>query len=187
MTTPEDNKATAASTSIDAASLPHIEIQQVGAEQPEALDMIRQLFTDYVYALPVDIAFQDVESELKLLPGKYAAPQGALLLVTVDGQAAGCIGIRPESDDACEMKRLYVDDRFRGLKLGQLLVETALRHAQTLGYTTMRLDTLESMIPARRLYESFGFREIAAYIYNPLDGALFMEVNIHEAVETLQT
>lgn len=186
MMTPEENKTTAISASSGASSQPNIQIQQVGAEQPEALDTIRQLFTDYVYALPVDIAFQDVEAELKQLPGKYAAPHGALLLATVNGQAAGCIGIRPETGDACEMKRLYVAEEFRRLKLGRLLVEAAMRQAQHLGYARMRLDTLERMIPARRLYESFGFKEIDAYIYNPLDDVLFMEVDIDEVLERLQ-
>ncbi|MEW4369821.1 GNAT family N-acetyltransferase [Paenibacillus kandeliae] len=187
MTTPEDNKTTAISASSDASVQPNIQIQHVGAEQPESLNTIRQLFTDYVYALPVDIAFQDIEAELKQLPGKYAAPHGTLLLATVDGQAAGCIGIRPETGDACEMKRLYVAEEFRRLKLGRLLVEAAIHEAQRLGYAKMRLDTLERMIPARRLYESFGFREIDAYIYNPLDDALFMEVKIDEVLKRLQT
>jgi ribosomal protein S18 acetylase RimI-like enzyme len=44
----------------------------------------------------------------------------------------------------------------------------------------MRLDTLTTMESAVALYRSFGFRDIAPYIFNPIQGALFMERDLDE-------
>ncbi|MGA9121312.1 MAG: GNAT family N-acetyltransferase, partial [Bacteroidota bacterium] len=38
--------------------------------------------------------------------------------------------------------------------------------------------TLASMTPARALYASFGFVEIAPYRYNPIQGARYMELDL---------
>ncbi|MED1724365.1 hypothetical protein [Brevibacillus parabrevis] len=47
--------------------------------------------------------------------------------------------------------------------------------AEQLPYDFMRLDTLATMTSAQALYRAFGFYETTPYIYNPLEGAMFME------------
>ena len=74
------------------------------------------------------------------------------------------------------MKRLYTRPQFRGLRIGKTLCEEVIVRARRLGYERMRLDTLPSMAQAKGLYISLGFREIAPYRFNPVEGSSFMEI-----------
>ena len=74
------------------------------------------------------------------------------------------------------MKRLYVRDRFRGHGLGRALALAVMDVARTIGYRSMRLDTLPQMGTAQALYDSLGFRDIPPYRFNPIPGSRFLEI-----------
>ncbi len=148
----------------------------IPAETPEQLSRVRYLFSRYEQFLGVDLCFQEFEAELASLPGKYAPPDGRLVLATEGGQAAGCVAIRKIDDGVCEMKRLYVRPEFRSCGLGRRLAREMIRHAVEAGYAAMRLDTLDRLAEAMSLYESLGFRRTEPYYDNPLDGVVFWEL-----------
>lgn len=146
------------------------------AETAADLASARRLFREYVEQLDFALDFQGVEEELQDLPGPYATPDGAILLAISDDSAIGVVAVQPLDDDGvCEMKRLYVVPKHRGCGVGRALGEAILETARTLGYNTMRLDTVASMTPARALYRSLGFEERSAYYHNPLDDVVYME------------
>jgi ribosomal protein S18 acetylase RimI-like enzyme len=142
----------------------------------EDLTEAAKLFTEYADSLEISLDFQNFDDELASLPGCYAPPEGCILLATWDDQIAGCVALRKLEDGICEMKRLFTRPDFRGKKIGVALSEAIIEKARQLGYERMRLDTLESMLQARTLYKSLGFREIAPYCYNPIEDAVFMEL-----------
>lgn len=142
------------------------------------IEQARTLFVEYADSLGFDLSFQDFDEELRTLPGDYAHPKGCLLLATSQGQAAGCVALRPLEEKICEMKRLYVQPEFRGLGVGRALAEAIIRQASELGYSRMRLDTVPSMKAARALYASLGFEPTGPYRYNPIEGAVFMELKL---------
>jgi ribosomal protein S18 acetylase RimI-like enzyme len=146
---------------------------------PALLDEARAIFREYANSLDVDLCFQDFEAELASLPGEYTAPQGALLLATVDGEVAGCGALRPlpgcDYANACEMKRLFVRPAFRRFGLGRLLAQALLDRGLQAGYSAMLLDTLDDMEAARGLYASLGFEEIPPYYFNPIPGAHYLK------------
>lgn len=130
----------------------------------------------------MDLCFQGFELELAGLPGEYAPPRGALLMALVNNEPVGCCALRPldsvDYANACEMKRLYVRQRFRSLGIGRLLAEAALEHARVTDYDCMLLDTLDDMESARALYQELGFQEIPPYYHNPIEGAHYLKVDL---------
>ena len=140
----------------------------------EDLDEIRGMLREYAAWLEVDLCFQNFDEELAELPGEYQPPRGRLLIA----EGAGCVALRAIDDEICEMKRLYVRPEHRGSGLGRRLVLEIISQAREIGYRRMRLDTMPKMDRAHGLYASLGFREIAAYRYNPEPGARFLELEL---------
>jgi putative acetyltransferase len=146
------------------------------------LKFVRDLMREYAGRVGIDLEFQGFADELAGLPGEYVAPRGTLLICTDGGVPAGCVGVRAWDADACEMKRLFVRDAFRGRGCGARLVERAIAWAAAAGYRRMLLDTLPGMTSALRLYARFGFRDVAPYRFNPVGGARFLELSLPGAV-----
>ncbi len=147
----------------------------LGARSREELSQVRALLLEYAASLNFSLCFQDFQQELDTLPGKYAPPDGLLLLaVEKPREPAGCVAVRPLGNDECEMKRLYVRPAFRGAGVGRQLVQAALEWALPRHYRAMKLDTVRgTMSAAIGLYRSLGFVECAPYYESPIKGSLF--------------
>lgn len=143
--------------------------------RPGEMPVVRALFLEYAEALGVSLCFQDFETELATLPGKYAPPGGVILLGEDNGAVLGVVALRPLQGNAAEMKRLFVRPEARGLGLGRRLAAAAIQTARKAGYNYVRLDTLPQMLEAHELYRSLGFRETGAYYQNP-HGAIYLEL-----------
>lgn len=151
----------------------------VPAQSPQHFAQIRVLFLEYWTSRNLSLVIFNFDRELAGLPGEYARPAGRLLLASCDGQLAGCVALRPLEPEVCEMKRLYVRDRFRGRGFGRILAETIIAEARSHGYRKMRLDTVApTMQEAVSLYKKLKFQDIPPYRHNPLEGVQFMELEL---------
>ena len=144
------------------------------------LDVAARLFAAYASSLGIDLAFQGFQAEMDAMPGKYAPPAGALLLArNIGNEPIGCVGFRPlAAEGCCEMKRLYVSPKGRGLGVGKALVRAVVLEATRIGYQEIRLDTLPSMAAAIALYRKAGFRAVAPYYETPLAGTIFLGLSL---------
>ena len=145
------------------------------AASAEEIATARELFREYEKSLGVSLCFQNFAEEVASLPGDYAPPNGRLLIAFVGRRPAGCVALRKIGEGVAELKRLYVRLGFRGMRIGRRLTEEVLADARSIGYRSVRLDTLPTMKAAQALYVSLGFVDIAPYNDHPVAGTRFME------------
>jgi GNAT superfamily N-acetyltransferase len=100
--------------------------------------------------------------------GELGPPQGIFIVGYEEDRPICSGGIKRLSDDACEIKRMFVvpDARRRGVARA-LLAELELR-AAGLGYVCARLDTGPRQPVSQRLFAAAGYRPIANFNDNPV-------------------
>lgn len=155
-----------------------ITLRTLTADDTDALTQVRRYFRNYAAWLGVDLSFQNFDQEMASLPGAYAEPQGRLFFAEIDSRPAGCVGIRPFSAGICEMKRLYVTPKERSKGIGKALVLAAIKAAKEIGYKRLLLDTLPNMRMAVKLYRELGFTESPAYYPSPVEGTIFLALDL---------
>jgi GNAT superfamily N-acetyltransferase len=112
---------------------------------------------------------QALAAELRSLSDIYGPPSGRVLLARREGVVVGGIALRDLGDGSCEMKRLFVPDRFQGDGTGRRLCAALLEVASADGFGLMRLDTGDQNAEALRMYQSLGFRECPPHHDYPAD------------------
>lgn len=153
-----------------------------GYKKPEE---VRVLFSEYTHMLILNdksfkeyLDIQNYDEEINNLKKKYGTPNGRLYLIYYDKELAGCVGLRKIDDENCEMKRLYIRQKFRGKNLGNILVKKIITEARDIGYSYMLLDTLPFLKSAIRLYEKSGFYRIESYNNSPMDNSIYMKLDL---------
>jgi GNAT superfamily N-acetyltransferase len=157
--------------------------EAVDVDDIAAVRCLMQAYGEHLAANPAgaaNICLEGYREELEGLPGGYVV----LLLALVDGMAAGCVALRAlrgELKGGCEMKRLWVDGAFRGLRLGRRLVVEAIAWAERAGFEAMYLDTVPAAMPeANRLYEAMGFTRVERYNQSPISNVVFFRLSLGE-------
>jgi ribosomal protein S18 acetylase RimI-like enzyme len=125
--------------------------------------------------------YQALEEELGSLAIAYGSPNGITLLAKVDGEICGGGAYRRLGEGVCEMKRLFVSDRFKGRGIGRQLCAALIESARAEGFELMRLDTANLLTEAIALYRSVGFQVCEPYRDYPEDlmpFLVFMELSL---------
>ena len=103
-------------------------------------------------------------------------PNVTLLVLRVDGKAAGCGAYLNHGGKYAEIKRMFVLPEFRGLGLGRRILEGLEARIEASGLAVARLETGVDQPEALRLYEKSGFtpcEPFGDYKLDPL--SIFME------------
>jgi putative acetyltransferase len=167
---------------------------ELAANAPESvLAHARELLLEYgrfVIAQPgaARFCFGSLQKEAARLPHGYLEQGGGCLMAHVDGNAAGFVAWRDVprhvepgrvSEDAWELKRLWVRPVARGLALGRALTQAVLDRAMAAGRKAIYLDTAPaSMSAAHRLYLEMGFEPCAPYNDNPVEGLVWLRKSL---------
>lgn len=106
-----------------------------------------------------------------------------IALVAIDPGGLGISGflIARCLPDEWEIENVVVALEQRRRGLASALVSQLVQEAHTVGITSVLLEVRESNLPARRLYEKLGFREIgrrSGYYQQPSEDALLLKISI---------
>ena len=71
---------------------------------------------------------------------------------------AGIIQLRNESEDICELQKMYLLPAARGRGVGRQLLERCLSTAREMDYLSCYLETMSDMETAKQMYLRAGFR-----------------------------
>lgn len=137
------------------------------------MPLVRTFFETYAQELGIDLGFQGFQAELDSLPVPYEAPNGDILWLEAAGERIGIVAIKKLEEGVAEMKRLFILPQYRGKGWSQCLVAAVEKKAKSLGYLTLKLDTLERLISAVALYRKMEYTETAPYNYNPEPDILY--------------
>ncbi len=138
----------------------------------------KKLILEYSKWLGFDLSFQDFEKEMSTLDITYGNPDGGIFLAYLNNAPVGVAGIKRFTDTECELKRMFIRVNGRGLGIGKLLLNECISLAEKLEYKVIKLDTMNYMKPAIKIYTDAGFNEIPAYRFNPNKEALYFELTL---------
>jgi DNA-binding MarR family transcriptional regulator/N-acetylglutamate synthase-like GNAT family acetyltransferase len=105
----------------------------------------------------------DVTADLAL----FRAPVGAFVLARIDGEPVACGAVQTIEPRVGEIKRMWVDDLWRGAGLGRRMVVELETIIGGMGHHTVRLDTNGALTSAISLYERMGYQAVERYNDNP--------------------
>jgi ribosomal protein S18 acetylase RimI-like enzyme len=103
----------------------------------------------------------------------YFNNQGEFLIGEWGGVFVAMGALRRTTPERAEIKRMRVLPDYQGRGLGQIILTQLEARARALGYRTLHLDTSILQLPAQKLYEKNGYREVGRDVYNGLEVILY--------------
>lgn len=99
---------------------------------------------------------------------KFSPPRGRFYLALVENKVAGVGCLKEIDNDTGELQRMYVLPAFRGMGIGRAILDRLMHDARVIGYSKLKLESLEFLHEAHALYRSAGFKEIKPYADNSM-------------------
>jgi GNAT superfamily N-acetyltransferase len=114
---------------------------------------MEKLFEQYI-AMTTD-------GELKQLAEVFSeAKRNAFWVVESTNEIVGSFGIESRSVNDTELRRMYLDEGYRGLGIAQRMLDYAQTEARALGFTKMIVSTAQIQKAAEIFYRKSGFIHI---------------------------
>ena len=141
------------------------EIQSDDNAQIESV--IRACFHEFNIPL-VGTAYADEETPNMF--DSYQNKNEAYFVIEADGVVLGGGGVKAlkdhDSNDICEIQKMYFSPKVRGKGFGKLLFNKCMQKAKELGYKKCYLESAPQLKAAIHIYESFGFMHLNGALGN---------------------
>ncbi len=108
------------------------------------------------------------------------------MVIRHQGEAVGCGAVMLNADGSGEIKRVYIDARHRGQRLGEKLMAALEAAARSRGCHTLQLETGIHQHAAVKLYERCGYTHTAPFApYQPDPLSVFMRKRVSDTAAVL--
>jgi ribosomal protein S18 acetylase RimI-like enzyme len=118
---------------------------------------IWQLIANVLRSYGITPDEQTTDQDLTDIEGNYWNQGGAFFVLLKGREVIGTVALHRESDQTCELCRMYLLPQYRGQGLGRRMLEHLLREARERGFAEVRLKTASVLIEAISLYKRAGF------------------------------
>jgi putative acetyltransferase len=128
------------------------------SDNPYLARIVKDTLTEFHAAYPGTV-FDDPTTDT--LFELFAQPRACYFVLDDDGTIAGGAGIHPTEGlppDTCELVKMYLVPRARGLGHGKALIQKCFDAARELKFRKMYLESLPELKGAVRFYEAMGFK-----------------------------
>lgn len=102
------------------------------------------------------------EIEKTELQTNATVPGARFFIAEVGSRVVGGAGIHslPGKEDTCELRTMFLIPQSRSMGIGKQLLDQCIAAAKEIGFKHCYLETMKSMVRARKLYSKNGFREL---------------------------
>jgi putative acetyltransferase len=150
-------------------------------DNKELATIIRSTLAEFGANKPGTVYFDDTTDALYQLFDK--TPGSVYYVAEYKNELVGGGGIFPSPglpEGTCELVKMYLLKKVRGMGLGRLLIQKSLDFAKANGYTTVYLETMPELKLALKAYEKLGFQYTDAALGNTghFGCDLFMTLNL---------
>ena len=156
--------------------------QIVPGDDTPLAELIRSNLRAYKLDIPGTVYFD--ENLYHLSDFYLADPERQTYIILADDadSVIGGVGIAGFDgfDDCAELQKLYLDDRYKGQRLGYELMKQAESAAVERGYKRVYLETHDNLDIAIHLYEKCGYAEIerpASVVHSTMNRFFLKELN----------
>ncbi len=124
-------------------------------EGSKILDLVKSVLSDY----GLEINPEETDRDLSDLDYYYFNKNGWFAVIEEENEIIGSYGIIRIDEKTCELRKMYLLQKFQGQWLGRLMMMDALEKAKELGYSMMVLETNKILDKALSMYQKFGFMQ----------------------------
>ena len=136
-----------------------MEIKQLKAEHIDFINLTKQLDSQ----LQV-IGSEETEDEREKYDSLNQVDNISWVLIAYDGNTPiGCAAIKRLDDKTVEVKRVFVDDKYRGLGIARKLISELETKVKNEGYQELVLETGKNNVVAITMYQNFKYQIIDNY------------------------
>lgn len=125
------------------------------------------------------VSVEPADLEILNHPHNMVLDNGGNIFFALDGEKpVGTVSMINCGDNTFELAKLAVTEEYKGRKIGNLLMNSALRFARENNGEKIILYTNRRLISAINLYKKYGFQEVMMEHNKYLEADMMMEYNV---------